>query len=49
MLSSYVFFMEAYYSTDNYDFGGTPETSTVDYYEDELENDAEGTVYTLGQ
>ena len=27
-----------YYSTDNYDFGGTPETSTVDYYEDELKD-----------
>ena len=38
-----------YYSTDNYDFGGTPETSTVDYYEDELKDDIEGTVYILRQ
>ena len=34
-----------YYSTDIYDFGGTPETSTIDYYEDELKDDIEGTVY----
>ena len=38
-----------FYSTDNYDFGGTPETSTIDYYEDELKDDIEGTVYILGQ
>ena len=38
-----------YYSTDIYDFGGTPETSTIDYYEDEIKDDIEGTVYILGQ
>merc|ERR1712008_666029 len=36
---------------DNYDFGGTPETSTVDYYEDELKDDIEGelapSLYTM--
>ena len=40
-----------YYSTDNYDFGGTPETSTVDYYEDELKDDINGqldpSMYTM--
>ena len=42
-----------FYSTDNYDFGGTPEieTSTVDYYEDELKDDIDGqldpSMYTM--
>jgi hypothetical protein len=40
-----------YYSTDNYDFGGTPETSTFDYYEDELKDDIDGqldpSMYTM--